>query len=199
MRIGIFGGTFDPPHIGHLILASEASFYLKLSQVLWVVTSQPPHKQNQSITPLSQRIEMVKAAISAEPLFSLSLIEAERPNPQYVVDTMRLLRSRYPNYDLIYLMGGDSLYNLPSWYMPRQFISYCTQIGVMHRIDVQINVELLEKELPGISEKIVFIPTPRIEVSSNNIRNRIAQNQPFRFFLPESVYQCILEKKIYRS
>lgn len=199
MRLGIFGGTFDPPHIGHLILASEAGYKLNLDQVLWVVTSHPPHKIDQDITPIRYRMEMVSRTLAAEPFFTLSLIEVERPGPQYVVDTMRILRERYPREELIYLMGGDSLHDLPRWYRPRQFLSYCDALGVMRRPNDEVDLDLLEKELVGIGEKVKFIPTPLIEISSHDIRNRIREKKPFRYFLPEGVYQYILENRLYRK
>ena len=199
MRIGIFGGTFDPPHIGHLILASKACFTFQLDQVLWVVTSNPPHKQKQSITPVRYRMDMVTAALAAEPLFTLSWIDAERPAPQYVVDTMRILRERYPKEDLFYLMGGDSLHDLPTWQRPRQFLSYCTKLVVMRRPADEVNMDELKEAIPGIIEKILFISTPLIQIASHNIRESVKQSRPFRYYLPEAVYQIILEKKLYRD
>jgi len=199
MRLGVFGGTFDPPHLGHLILASEACYSLQLDQVLWVVTSHPPHKKDQIITPIRYRVDMVSRTLSAEPFFALSLVEVERPGPHYVVDTMRIMRERYPQVELIYLMGGDSLHDLPNWYRPREFLSNCDKLGVMRRPQDEINMDQLEAELIGISEKVQFIPTPLIEISSQDIRARIREKRPFRYFLPEAVYQYILENKLYRG
>jgi len=199
MRLGVFGGTFDPPHLGHLILASEACYSLQLDQVLWVVTSHPPHKKDQFITPIRYRVDMVSRTLSAEPFFALSLVEVERPGPHYVVDTMRIMRERYPQVELIYLMGGDSLRDLPNWYRPREFLSNCDKLGVMRRPQDEINMDQLEAELIGISEKVQFIPTPLIEISSQEIRARIREKRPFRYFLPEAVYHYILENKLYRG
>jgi len=199
MRLGVFGGTFDPPHLGHLILASEACYALQLDQVLWVVTSQPPHKRDQIITPIRYRVDMVSRTLSGEPFFTLSLVEVERPGPHYVVDTMRIMRERYPQVELIYLMGGDSLRDLPNWYRPREFLSNCDKLGVMRRPQDEINMAQLEEKLIGISEKVQFIPTPLIEISSQEIRARIREKRPFRYFLPEAVYHYILENKLYRD
>ena len=115
MRLGIFGGTFDPPHIGHLVLASEAYHQLKLDRLLWVLTPRPPHKPNQQITALEYRIEMVQAIVEDEPTFELSRVEIDRPPPHYAVDTVEILGKRFPGARLIYLVGGDSLRDLPLW------------------------------------------------------------------------------------
>ncbi len=144
-------------------------------------------------------MDMVSITLAAEPFFTLSMIEVERPGPQYVVDTMRILRERYPREELIYLMGGDSLHDLPRWYRPRQFLSSCDALGVMRRPNDEVDLDLLEKELVGISEKVKFVPTPLIEISSHDIRDRIREKKPFRYFLAEGVYQYILENRLYRE
>jgi nicotinate-nucleotide adenylyltransferase len=199
MRIGIFGGTFDPPHIGHLILAAEAYAQFDLETVLWVITPDPPHKQNQIITPLKHRLDMVNAAIAMDPNFNLSRIEIDRPGPHYVVDTMQLLRERYPKKELFYLMGRDSMRDLPNWYRPRQFVAYCNAIGVMEREGANLDMDSIEKSIPGIHEKIQFIHVPQMEISSREIRERVASRRPYRYFLPNPVVQIIQERRLYRS
>jgi len=139
-RLGIFGGTFDPPHIGHLILAAEAHSQLSLDRVLWVLTFYPPHKTEQSISPLSDRLDMVLAAISDDPRFELSRVDIDRPAPHYAVDTVRLLKETCPQSELVYLMGGDSLKSLPYWYKPLEFVAGCHSLGVMRRPGDQINL-----------------------------------------------------------
>jgi nicotinate-nucleotide adenylyltransferase len=198
MKFGIFGGTFDPPHIGHLILAAEACAQLELENVLWVITPVPPHKLKQPITLLKHRLDMVNAAIARDPKFSLSHIEIDRPGPHYVADTMRLLRQRYPQAELTYLMGGDSLRDLPTWNRPRQFVVVCDFIGVMVRPEAAFDMEALEKVIPEIKEKVRFIRAPQMEIASREIRERIAQQRPYRYFLPEAVFQIIQERRLYR-
>jgi nicotinate-nucleotide adenylyltransferase len=198
MRLGIFGGTFDPPHIAHLILAQDSAYELDLDQVLWVITPDPPHKRDQKITLLNHRLDMVNAALVAEAMFSLSHIEIDRPGPQYVVDTMRMLRERYPNNELYYLMGGDSLHDLPTWSRPREFLSYCDGLGIMRRPDDEIDLDALEVTFPHIRQKTHFIHTPYMEVSSEDIRQRVHAHRPFRYFVPAPVYQIIQERGLYR-
>ena len=196
-KIGIFGGTFDPPHIGHQILAAEALHHLELDRVLWVVTPEPPHKRQREITPLLNRLEMVRAAISDCTSFQISSVEIDRPPPHYAVDTVRLLRKQHPGAALTYLMGGDSLYDLPRWYEPQQFVAACHSLGVMRRPGDAVNLNELETQIPGIIPKIQFVEAPLLEISASQIRSRIRQRKPFRYYLPTSVFQIIREHNLY--
>jgi nicotinate-nucleotide adenylyltransferase len=148
LRIGIFGGTFDPPHLGHLILAAEASDQLGLDLLLFVLTPDPPHKQGQQISSMQDRLQMLQAAIAGNRAFSLSRVDIDRPPPYFAVDTVRLLAYDYPGADLIYLMGGDSLHDLPTWHTPQEFIEAVSGIGVMRRPGT-IDLSSLEPALPA--------------------------------------------------
>jgi nicotinate-nucleotide adenylyltransferase len=160
-RIGIFGGTFDPPHLGHLILSSEARSQLRLTRLLWVLTPNSPHKIGNSITDLSQRLEMVQCAIGDEPTFELSTIEFERPAPQYTVDTLDILKRQNPAADLILLIGADSLRGLTTWHRPADLVAVCREIGVMRRPGETIQLATLEAALPGIKDKVPCSRFPR--------------------------------------
>jgi len=198
-RIGIFGGTFDPPHVGHLILAMEAADQLKLEQVLWVLTPDPPHKQGKHITAIATRIAMVQAAIGADPLFTLSYVDINRPGPHYILDTMYILQNEYDDADLVYLMGGDSLEHLLDWHEPVAFINACDYVGVMRRPGEQINIDHLRDGIPGLFSKLEFIDAPLLEISSNQIRQLAANKQPFRFYLPSGVYALVQELGLYQE
>jgi len=197
MRLGIFGGTFDPPHVGHLILAMEAFDQLHLDKVLWVIAPNPPHKQGKAITPIEQRIKMVRIAIDADPMFALSRVDIDRQGPHYVLDTMQLLHEDYPGDDLVFIMGGDSLHDLPNWYEPQKFVAECSKIGVMYRPGEIIDLTQLMKQLPGIEEKVEFIEAPLLEISSNKIRALASQKKPFRYYLPAGVYEQVQRLKLY--
>jgi nicotinate-nucleotide adenylyltransferase len=199
MRLGIFGGTFDPPHFGHLILAAEARFQLRLDRILFVLTPDPPHKQDRDITPLDDRLAMLEAAISGEPAFELSRVEIDRPGPHYALDTMRELAKMYPDDELVYLIGGDSLKSLPSWHKPQQFLAACHALGVMRRPGDNIDLGELEAELPGIKNKVRFIDAPLLEIASSELRQRIRAGEPFRYYMPLTVYKMIQERGIYRN
>jgi nicotinate-nucleotide adenylyltransferase len=197
MRLGIFGGTFDPPHIAHLILAAEALSQLKIDRILWVLTPEPPHKLGQKITPLDIRLQLLKSALGDDPAFELSSVDIDRSPPHYAVDTMHLLAEQYPGAELVYLMGGDSLHDLPTWHEPQQLIRSCKFLGVMHRPGDLARLDEVETKLPGISTKVRWIVLPLLQVSSTDIRQRIAEGRPYRYFLPASVYDLIKSNGLY--
>lgn len=198
-RIGVFGGTFDPPHLGHLILASEARAQLELTRLLWVLTSMPPHKLGQPITPLEDRLVMLQMALAEEPAFEISRVDIDRPGPHYTADTLRLLRGPYPAARLVLLLGEDSLRDLTTWHEPVRIVQECDEIGVMRRPEVSINLAELEAQIPGIRLKLRFVDAPLLEIASHEIRKRAAEGRPFRYYLPKAVYQYIREKGLYRN
>ncbi len=198
-RVGLFGGTFDPPHVGHLILASEAKSQLELNRVLWTVTPDPPHKQDQPITPLEHRLAMVKLAIQDNPSFELSEIELERPGPQYTVDTIRLLAEKNPNAEIVPILGSDSLHDLPTWHQPQEILYAAHWVGVMRRPGEETNLEALERELPGISSKVHYVDAPLLEIASREIRDRVATRKPFRYYLPPPVFEYIEQHHLYHQ
>jgi nicotinate-nucleotide adenylyltransferase len=198
-RIGLFGGTFDPPHVGHLILASEACAQLDLSRLLWVLTPTPPHKLGQVITPLEHRLGMVLSAISGDPSFELSRVEIDRPGPHYTLDTVNMIRQLNPAADVILIIGGDSLRDLPAWHEPAALVAACAEIGVMRRPDDFETLKPLEASLPGITSKLRFVDAPLLEIASSEIRRRAASGEPFRYYLPAPVYNYILEHRVYSA
>ena len=196
-RIGIFGGTFDPPHLGHLILSCEIYSQLKLDRLLWVLTPDPPHKQDREITPLAHRQRMVELAIEDNNSFQLSLVEAEREGPHYSVDTVNIIKERNPDADVVFLMGGDSLQDLPKWHRPNDFVEACNEIGVMRRPDDVVDVESVYNAVAGLRSKLRFVNAPLLEIASRQIRQRISEKRPCRYYLPKAVYQYILKEKLY--
>jgi nicotinate-nucleotide adenylyltransferase len=198
LKTGVFGGTFDPPHIAHLILAGEALYQLGLERLLWVLTPFPPHKKGHTILPLQARLDMLSAALLTEPAFELSRVEIDRLPPHYALDTMTILSAKYPGDELIYLMGGDSLHDMPAWHRPQEFVAACSALGVMRRPGDQVDLPALEAQIPGITAKVRFISAPLLEISATELRQRIAQGQPYRYYLPDSVYEMICERKLYR-
>lgn len=196
-RIGIFGGTFDPPHLGHLILACEVYVQLNLDRLLWMLTPDPPHKELLKISALKHRKEMVRLAIEDNDNFELSLVEAERPGPHYSVDTVKIIRERNLDAEIIYLMGGDSLRNLHTWHRPVDFIAACDEIGVMRRPDAEIDSLSLANTLSGLKSKLRIVNAPKLEISSRDIRHRIRAGFPIRYYLLREVNEYILGEKLY--
>ncbi|MEN4100209.1 MAG: nicotinate-nucleotide adenylyltransferase [Anaerolineaceae bacterium] len=198
MRLGVFGGTFDPPHIGHLILAAEACSQLALDRLLWVLTPYPPHKQHHSVSLIEQRLALVEAVLAQDASFELSRVEIDRPAPHYAVDTIELLQAQYPGASLFYLIGGDSLRDLPTWREPQRLVRNVAKLGVMRRPGDQVDLKQLETSLPGLCEKLSMMRTPRLEISSSDLRQRIASGRPFRYYLAPVVYDLIVARGYYR-
>lgn len=197
-RVGVFGGTFDPPHMAHLALAEEALHQLNLSQVLWMITPNPPHKRGVEITPFVIRLEMLKEALKDYARFEISTLEAELPPPQYAVETVRLLREKLPDSELFYLMGEDSLRDLPLWHQPAKLVSLLDGIGVLKRPEVVLDWEILETSLPGLREKVFFFNAPLLQIASHEIRQRISSGQPYRYMVPEGVARIIEQYHLYQ-
>ncbi len=197
--IGIYGGTFDPPHLGHLTLASQAGQQLSFNRLLWVLTPQPPHKTIHPITPLKHRFEMLRLMIEELHNHEISTVEMDRPAPHYTSDSLRLLHLQHPQAKLVLVVGGDSLANLLTWHAPQEIINYCNWLAVMRRPADQINLKLLEENLPGITEKIKWVDAPLLEIASREIRQQIANgNQEVQRYLHKKVYDYIQQNQLYR-
>lgn len=199
MDIGVLGGTFDPPHLGHLILAAEAVYQLRLNKVLFVVTPSPPHKQGWLISSIADRLQMVEMAIEQNNDFQISRVDVDRSPPHYAVDSMKILHHQYPHDSLFYLMGADSLRDLPTWHLAHEFVSSCDGIGVMQRTLDELELQDLEQKLPGLSAKVIWLSAPHFDISSREIRERVRMQAPFRYFVTEKVYHYILKKKLYQD
>jgi nicotinate-nucleotide adenylyltransferase len=197
-RLGIFGGTFDPPHLGHLILAAEACYQLNLERLLWVLTPDPPHKLNRIITPLPHRVDMLSAAIAGNSHFKFCPVDIDRPGPHYAVDTVRILTEQHPETAWVYLMGGDSLIDFHTWRNPVELVRMITILGVMVRVGVPVNLDDLDRKVPGAGAKVRIITAPLIDVSASDIRQRVMGGKSYRYFVPSDVYQIIHERGLYR-
>ncbi|MEP7289791.1 MAG: nicotinate-nucleotide adenylyltransferase [Chloroflexota bacterium] len=197
-RIGILGGTFDPPHIGHLILAETAFDVLSLSCVLLVPAADPPHKHTLAITPIQHRLAMLTQAVADNPRFVLSDIDIARPGPHYTVDTLRLLQQQYPDAELYFLLGGDSLRDMPTWYDPAGIIAQA-KVAVMGRPGATLDLPTLEADLPGITTRLMFVESPLIDISATLLRERLRKGHSIRYLVPEVVERYIVENALYRD
>jgi nicotinate-nucleotide adenylyltransferase len=200
MNIGVLGGTFDPVHMGHLIIAEEVHSRLDLSQVLFVPAGQPWLKLNDvnAISPAEHRVEMVRLAIADEPAFQLSTMEIERPGPSYTVDTMTELSRQIGDQDRLYfILGWDNLNHLPQWHQPRRLVKLCRLVPVRRVGFSSPDLDALEKAIPGLSRSLVMLNTPQIEISSSEIRDRVARGLPIHKLVPEAVERYIIEQGLY--
>jgi nicotinate-nucleotide adenylyltransferase len=181
-----------------MILAAEACEQLGLERLLWVLTPNPPHKLDQIISPLAQRLELLEAALGDHPAYQISRVEIDRPGPHYADETVRLLAAQFPGATLFYLMGGDSLSQLPAWHNARSLVTACDGLGVMRRPEAVIDLTALETLLPGLTAKVHFVDAPLLEISSTQIRERIAAGRHYRYYLLPAVYDLILQRGYYR-
>lgn len=197
--IGVFGGTFDPPHLGHLILAEYALQGLDLETVLWVLTPRSPLKLEGDPAAVVARARMIRAAIDPNPGFRLSTVDADRTPPYYAVGTLERLQQTYPGAALAYLVGSDALEELPRWHDPGRFVELCAAIGVMDRARHAPDPAELERAIPGIAAKLRPLRVPRVEISARDIRRRVAEGRSVRYVVPEAVRLIIQEEGLYRE
>jgi nicotinate-nucleotide adenylyltransferase len=202
MRIGIFGGTFDPVHQGHLILAEQAREQGRLDEVWFVPAPRPPQKEAQAITRFEQRVEMLTLALAGQPAFRVDRVEEHRDGPSYTADTLTELHQRHPEHEFWLLIGGDSLADLPSWREPIRIVQQAGLLVAERAGAPLLSVQELRVRL-GLSEadrlQIQVIDTLRIEIASRDLRRRVAAGRSIRYFLPRSVEMYIQEKGLYRQ
>lgn len=197
--IGVLGGTFDPPHIGHLVIAQEAVSQLCLSKIFFAPTRKPPHKLSNDITPIEHRLAMVQLAIAPHPRFALSRVDADRAGPTFTVDTMRLLREQFGNdAELFFIMGMDSLASILTWHAPDQLIRSC-KLAVFNRPGFTANLDELEARLPGLSARAVFLKSPTLEIAASDIQRRVRAGQPIAQLVPAAVADYIAQHNLYRD
>jgi nicotinate-nucleotide adenylyltransferase len=199
MKIGILGGTFDPVHIGHLIIAEGVRVDLGLNQILFVPAGQPWLKQDYAITPAVHRVKMVRMAIVTNPYFKISDIEIEHPGPSYTVDTMAELREQLgTEVDLFFILGYDALAELAKWKEPNKLIQLCKLVAIPRLNSDLPNLKSLEQSIPGVSERVIYCPTPIIDISSSQIRERVARGLSIRYLVPDKIEKYIVKQRLYR-
>jgi nicotinate-nucleotide adenylyltransferase len=196
VRVGIYGGVFNPPHHGHLVAAQEAHSQLGLDVVLWVPVGRAPHRQVEADPGADARFEMVELAISGDERFRVSRIELEREGPSYTVDTLRELREREPEDELFLILGGDQALALPTWREPEEVLALAT-LAVFERGSGNRNaIGIKVARLRG-AERVRFLDMPRIDISSTLVRRRAARGQPIRYLVPDKVANFIGAQSLY--
>jgi nicotinate-nucleotide adenylyltransferase len=198
-KLGVLGGTFDPPHNGHLLIAHQAIKQLGLAQVLFAPTRHPPHKNAASHTPIEHRLEMVRLAIAPYPQFVLSRVDVDRAGPTYTVDTMRILRAQHDeSVAWFFIMGMDSLANILTWRAPEQLIQLCT-LAVFPRPGFTANLDELERHIPGIRARVVLLNAPMMDIAASDIQARVRAGKSIAHLVPETVARYIAEQGLYRG
>ncbi len=196
-RLGILGGTFDPPHIGHLVLADQAREQLGLEVVLFCPAGQQPLKADQSTTPIHHRLAMTQLALAGRAGFDVSHVDIDRPGPHYTADTLSLLREQYANHELYFLMGADSLRDLFKWRDPHRIVALA-RLAVAPRPGVELNLPKLEESLPGLQEHIMWIDAPWLDIAASDIRRRVQHGLSIRYLVPPDVEAYIAQHKLYK-
>lgn len=200
MQVGILGGTFDPVHLGHLIIAEEARERLELDRVIFVPAGQPWLKAEQPVAPVWHRIRMAELAVASNPRFQVASNEVERAGPSYTVDTLEELRQKLgAETTLHFIMGMDALEQFHRWKEPERLLELCHLVVVNRPGHQAVDVGNVMPRYPQASGKVTLLSAPRIEISSTDIRRRAAQGISFRYQTPEAVEQYILEHGLYQT
>jgi nicotinate-nucleotide adenylyltransferase len=196
VRIGIYGGVFNPPHHGHLIAAQEAHSQLGLDVVVWVPVRDAPHRAIDEDPGAEARFQMVELAIGADERFRASRIELDREGPSYTLDTLRELRESGPDDELFLILGGDQAATLASWHEPAEVMSLAT-IAVFERATTSFNsIGITLSRLPG-ADKLRLLQMPRIDISSTMVRRRAGAGKPIRYLVPDKVAHFIGAQSLY--
>ena len=195
-RIGILGGTFDPVHAGHLIIATEFHHALGLDRLLFVPAGVPPHKRGQAISDDADRLAMLRLALADNPDFEIDTIDLDRGGVSYTSELLALMVERNPGAEVIFLMGEDSLRDLPTWHAPEE-ICRLVEIGVAARFGVELDVSDVTAALPACAGRIRVVSSPEIGISSSDIRIRVATGQPVRYQVPRAVERYIRDRGLY--
>lgn len=203
MRLGIFGGTFDPIHLAHLIIAQEVIRIVRLDRILFIPASVPPHKAYAGMAPAAMRYEMVRLAIEGNPDFTLSDSELRRDGPSYTVETLQELRRSFPSEVTFFLLiGEDNVQELPTWYHPEEIFDFCTMLVVSRSLMADRSGGVVDGRYKGgdpeFIERVQFVRTPLIDISSTEIRRRVASGEPIRYLVPESVERYIMGHGLYK-
>ncbi|GAC1651495.1 MAG: nicotinate-nucleotide adenylyltransferase [Ktedonobacteraceae bacterium] len=201
-HIGVIGGTFDPIHYGHLVIAEEVRAVLNLSEVVFIPAGQPPHKAGHVITAARHRIAMLELALASNPHFSLSSMEIERSGLSYTADTLRILREQWgENTALSFIIGWDSLEELHTWHKASDIIAQVTHLVVVRRPGYEDDAaynKVLEQRLPGILQRLLVVQAPQLEISATDLRRRVAEKRPIKYQTPEGVETYIFRNHLYR-
>ena len=197
-HIGILGGTFNPPHMGHLVMAQEALEQLDLERVVFLPVAVPPHKEAREDPGAAARVALCRLAVAGDERLAVSTLEVDRGGASFTVDTLRELHELQPEHDLTFIVGGDMAQSLPAWREPEAVLALA-RLAVAERAGVRR--EDIARRLGPLhgGDRVTFFDMPRIDVSSSDIRRRVAEGRPIRYLVPDAVAEAIAERDLYRT
>lgn len=197
-RVGVFGGTFDPIHLGHLIIAAELQASAGLDRVLFVPAGRPPHKLDQHLSNDAHRLAMLRLAVKNVPGFEVNTVDLDRHGPSFTTDTLRILKRQLPDAELVFMMGEDSLRDLLTWRDPAGIVEQA-ELAVARRPGVEHDLGAIYSAIPRAEGRVQVYPVPEIGIASRELRERAAHGGSLRFFVPDSVEEFIRVRGLYRS
>jgi nicotinate-nucleotide adenylyltransferase len=198
LRVGILGGAFNPPHIGHLVCAQEAVLQLELERLLFVPTGQAPHREIEQDPGPEARLEMCELAVDDDEPFEVSRAEIDREGPSYTVETLRALHEASPDDELFLVLGGDQAAALPKWHEPEEVLKLAT-VSVVHRTGFHREAVAVDIARLKGAAGVHFFDMPRVDVSSSLVRRRVAEGRPIRYLVPDKVAGYIEENGLYAA
>ena len=198
-RIGILGGSFDPPQMGHLILAEYSRETLQMDHILFVPMADHPVETKSLRLPIRHRLAMLELAIADNPRFSISRVDIDRPGPHYSSDSVKIIGDQYPDAELYFVMGGDNLRSLPTWKRAQALYGRC-RLAVMKRADEDIAKTMHDAILPGLSAKVDIVDVPMLSIwlSSTYVIERLRKDLSVRYLVPDAVLDYIASHNLYR-
>ena len=195
-RIGVLGGTFDPVHNGHLYIANAFRMALDLERVVWIPAGRPPHKTGQIVSSDRDRLAMLDIALAGSATDQIDTIDTERAGPSYTADTLEILAERFAPARLFFLMGEDSLRDLPTWHDPERLLR-AAELAVAARPGVDADLKAVARRVPAVKERVHLVPTEEIAISSSEIRRRVAEHQSIQGLVPAAVEAYIRDHDLY--
>lgn len=197
-RLGVFGGTFDPVHLGHLIIAEELRYRLELDRILFLPAARPPHKTDREISCDEDRALMLEMALTGNPHFAISYVDLERAGLSYTADSLEVLRAQHPDETIYFLMGQDSLRDFPHWNEPNR-IARQALLGVALRPGVTVDLDWIVQQVPEAADRITMVDVPLIQIASSTIRQRVRLGEPITYQVPREVEEYIRRRGLYRD
>jgi nicotinate-nucleotide adenylyltransferase len=200
VRLGVFGGTFDPPHLGHLAVAEEARAVLGLERVLFIPAAVPPHKQAADVSAAAVRLELVRAAVAGNPGFAVSDLELRRGGPSFTADTLERIQREHGGAELFCLVGSDSAVQLDTWHDPPRLYRLATFVAMVRpgwpreRLD-----EWLDRQPAGLRPRLLALEVPALDIAASDLRRRMREGRPIRYLVPDAVRAVIDARGLYRE